>query len=153
MRSESAWMSSAEEVRYRLRSPASASRNIHVVALDATSDALVMRLKARGWSGVTFFRASTLPDRSQQSATLDEVAAADLVVMVAATGGGDTRDVSALGRICSDSRVMTTAIVIHPAAAMDVALSRILAQLRPWSLMVVVASDEGYVEDVLRSFR
>lgn len=153
MRSESTRMSSAEEARYRLRSPAAVSRAIHVVALDVASDAIVMRLDARGWSGVTFFPASTLSARSQPSARLDEVAAADLVIMVAAAGDGDKQDVSALGRICSERRVMTTTIVIHGAPAMDVALSRILAQLRPWSLMVVVASDESYVEDVLRSFR
>ena len=33
------------------------------------------------------------------------------------------------------------------------ALSKTLAQVRPWSLMVVVASDEAYVDDILTSFR
>jgi len=32
-------------------------------------------------------------------------------------------------------------------------LSSTLAQVRPWSLMVVIANDHNYVEDLLRSFR
>ena len=32
-------------------------------------------------------------------------------------------------------------------------LARTLAQVRPWSLMVVVTSDATYAEDLLRSFR
>jgi hypothetical protein len=43
--------------------------------------------------------------------------------------------------------------VVRPSSTTDEALSRTLLQVRPWSLMVVVASDEEYVEDVLRSFR
>jgi hypothetical protein len=49
--------------------------------------------------------------------------------------------------------VTTTTLVVHAAAATDEALSKTLAQVRPWSLMVVVVSDESYVEDILRSFR
>ena len=48
---------------------------------------------------------------------------------------------------------MTTALVVRAASASDDALSKTLAQVRPWSLMVVVASDEAYVEEILRSFR
>jgi hypothetical protein len=48
---------------------------------------------------------------------------------------------------------MTTTLVIHAASATDEALSKTLAQVRPWSLMVVIASDEAYVEEILRSFR
>jgi hypothetical protein len=35
----------------------------------------------------------------------------------------------------------------------DAALSRTLGQVRPWSLMVVIANEDDYVEDILRSFR
>ena len=47
----------------------------------------------------------------------------------------------------------TTTLVVHAAPATDEALSKTLAQVRPWSLMVVVVSDESYVESILRSFR
>jgi hypothetical protein len=32
-------------------------------------------------------------------------------------------------------------------------LSRTLAHVRPWSLMVVVVNDDDYVDDILKSFR
>ena len=47
----------------------------------------------------------------------------------------------------------TDMLVVHAASATDEALSKTLAQVRPWSLMVVIASDEAYVEEILRSFR
>ena len=50
-------------------------------------------------------------------------------------------------------RTHTATFVVRPPPATDEGLSRTLAQVRPWSLMVVVATDEAYVEDVLRSFR
>jgi hypothetical protein len=49
--------------------------------------------------------------------------------------------------------VHTAAFVLRDGSTADEALSRTLAQVRPWSLMVVIAGDEGYVEDILRSFR
>jgi hypothetical protein len=35
----------------------------------------------------------------------------------------------------------------------DEALSRTLSQLRPWALMLVVASGEEYIEDMLTALR
>jgi hypothetical protein len=163
--SESARMSSATEARFRVPSPATAGRAVNVVALDPASDAVVARLAGRTWNGVRFFPASALPPHPDDPAAasagitdaaeirLNDLVTADLVIMLAASGGGDAQDASALGRICNLRRVMTTAIVVHSAPAMDEALSKTLAQVRPWSSMVVVASDDSYVEDVLRSFR
>ncbi len=86
------------------------------------------------------------------AAFIDNIPSADLVVMVV-SGGADARAAAAIGRACSDRRIMTTAIVIRAASTTDEALSKTLAQVRPWSLMVVVASDEAYVDDILTSFR
>jgi hypothetical protein len=82
----------------------------------------------------------------------ETIRSADLVVMVV-VAGGDARAAAAIGRICSDNRIMTTSIVIRGKAASEQVLSETLAQVRPWSLMVVVVSDESYVDDILRSFR
>src|SRR6266850_3599295 len=127
MLSESARMSSAAEARFRLRTPASVARVVKVISLDSASDREI----------------STL---------VEEVPAADLVVMVA-SAGADANAAAIIGEACSRNRVMTTALVIRAASATDEALSRTLAQVRPWSLMVVIPSDEAYVEDILRSFR
>jgi len=74
------------------------------------------------------------------------------VVMVV-SAGAEPRAAAIIGEACSRSRVMTTAIVVRADSVTDEALSKTLARVRPWSLMVVVASDEAYVEDILRSFR
>ena len=127
MVSESARATSASEARFRIQTPNPTSRAVKVIALDGASDREI----------ATFI--SGLPS-------------ADLVVMVV-SAGGDARAAASIGRACSDRRIMTTTIVIRAASTTDEALSRTLAQVRPWSLMVVVASDEAYVDDILTSFR
>lgn len=89
----------------------------------------------------------------REIATLvDTVAAADLVVMIA-PAGADAHAAAIIGDACSRARVMTTTLVVRGAAASDEELSSTLAEVRPWSMMVVVASEEDYLEDILRSFR
>ena len=80
------------------------------------------------------------------------VSDADLVVMTVAAGN-DAHAAAIIGEACSARRVMTHTIIVRAAAATDAALSNTLAQVRPWSLMVVVANDDDYVEDILKSFR
>jgi hypothetical protein len=146
MLSESARMSSAAEARFRLQSQPATGRVIAVASLDPASDPLVARLAATAWQGVTFFHASgALRD-------VHAVASADLVVMLTATGT-DAHAAALIGQACSDRRVPTATFVLRTPEATEAAVSRTLGQIRPWSLMVLVASDEAFVEDVLRSFR
>ncbi|MBM3817582.1 MAG: hypothetical protein FJW14_01000 [Acidimicrobiia bacterium] len=77
---------------------------------------------------------------------------ADLVVMIVAAGS-DAHAAAIIGEACSARRVMTHTIIVRASAVSDAALSRTLAQVRPWSLMVVVTNDDDYVDDILRSFR
>ena len=127
MLSESARMSTAAEARFRIQTPNPTGRAVKVIALDSAGEREIAKLAG-------------------------EVAAADLVVMVV-PAGADARAAATIGKACSDRRVMTTTIVVRAGAATDEALSATLAQVRPWSLMVVVVNDEDYVEDILRSFR
>ncbi len=46
MQSESARMSTAAEARFRVRTPATSRRVVHVVALEPTLDAIVARLSS-----------------------------------------------------------------------------------------------------------
>jgi hypothetical protein len=48
---------------------------------------------------------------------------------------------------------MTTACVVGGGAAPESDLSRTLAQLRPWSLMVVMAKDDEYIHDMMTALR
>jgi hypothetical protein len=139
-------MSSATEARFRLQAQPPTARTITVASLDAVSDPLVDRLSARGWQGVTFLRAAEV------LGDVEAVAKADIAVMVAATGA-DAHAAALVGQACSDRRVPTATFVLRTAEHTEEALSRTLGQVRPWSLMVVVAGDEDYVEDILRSFR
>ena len=82
----------------------------------------------------------------------DEVNAADLVVMVA-TAGGDAQAAAMIGRACSLNRVTTTALIVGIKSASGEALSRTLAQVRPWSLMVVIGDDDDYIQEMMTALR
>ena len=166
MLSESARMSSAAEARFRIQAPNSMPRAIKVIAMDASSDDVVKGLAARPWRHATFFTASPMtagPSGDARSAWLtdlegrtadliDEVGRADLVVMVASPGGRAER-AAVIGKACSHRRVMTTALVVSAGSASDEELAKTLAQLRPWSLMVVIADANDYIEDMLTALR
>jgi hypothetical protein len=169
MLSESERMSSASEARFRLQSPNSKPREIKVFALDAPSDALVRRLAERSWNHATFLTASSFPAAHQDNRRgamdgwltdlggrrrnlMDEVVAADLVVMVAMPDG-NAQAAAVIGAVCSDMRVNTAAFISASTSSSEEAVSKTLAQLRPWSLMVVIAKSEDYIEDMLVALR
>jgi hypothetical protein len=127
MQSESARMSSAAEARFRIQSPPPTNRAVKVIDLDSATGGDVDRLIA-------------------------DVEDADLVLMLV-SAGGDAQAAASIGRACSAKRVMTHTVIVRASAATDAALSKTLAQVRPWSLMVVVVNDDDYVDDILRSFR
>lgn len=162
-------MSSAEEARFRLQVPNSKPRAIKVVALDPGSEALVERLSKGAWQHASFFRAtadtsidaitsqaavtSWLRDFSGQTHDgREEVKGADLVVMVA-TPGGNAHLTSLVGEACSDFRINTTGMIVGAAGASDGEVSKTLAQLRPWSLMVVISNVDDYIADMLTALR
>jgi len=140
-------MSSAAEAAFRVQAPNSRPRTIKVVALDPQGEAVVRRLAAGSWAQATFYSAETFTRNLS-----DEVATADLVVMVAGPGG-HADAAPAIGRACSDRRIMTTALIVDARTASDQALSKTLTQLRPWSLMVVIADADTYIEDMLAALR
>jgi len=126
-RSESARMNTAAEARFRIQSPPDTHRAVKVIDLDTASASEITRL-------------------------LGEVDEADLVLMLV-SAGADAEAAARIGEACSARRVMTHTVIVRASAVSDEALSRTLAQVRPWSLMVVVVNDEDYVDDILRSFR
>jgi hypothetical protein len=70
-----------------------------------------------------------------------------------ATPGGNAEAASAIGQACSRKRVNTTALIAGATSASDEALSKTLKQVRPWSLMVVIAEADDYIDDMLRALR
>jgi hypothetical protein len=150
MISESARMSSAAEARFRIDTPNSRGRAVKVIALDRGAEAVVDSLAQGNWNGATFFRAGELTERPVKLA--EEIDVADLVVMIA-TAGENLPDVAAIGNACSARRVTTTGLVLGAVDTPDAALSRTLAQLRPWTLMLVIANTTDYIGDMLRALR
>jgi hypothetical protein len=167
MQSESARMTTAQEARFRIDAPNSKPRVVKIIALDQPSEHVVKRLAERRWNGATFFTASAFASdpRASQSFSgwlsdlagrtknlIDEVDTADLVVMIA-TAGESAQAASIIGEACSARRVMTTALIVGTAAQSDEAISKTLAHLRPWALMLVIATAEDYIEDMLTALR
>jgi len=127
MESESARMSTAAEARFRIQTPPDTNRAVKVIDLDSATDRDIKRLIA-------------------------EIDGADLVLMLV-SAGGNAEAAATIGEACSARRVMTHTVIVRAASATDEALSKTLAQVRPWSLMVVVVNDDDYVDDILSSFR
>jgi hypothetical protein len=169
MQSESARMTTAAEARFRIDYPNSRPRVVKVIALDGPSERVVKRLAQREWQRATFFTSlkfdgappggegwsmqawlSDLAGRTK--ALLEEVAAADLVVMVA--GAGTSAQAAAvIGEACAAHKVMTTALIVDGGQSSDDELSKTLASLRPHASMLVIAGGEDYVEEMLVALR
>ena len=163
MLSESARMRSAAEARFRVQAPNSTARATKVIALDAASDIVVRRLAAVGWEHAEFFTAAPRHEPGDSGGALrnlagddrsvtDEVDTADLVVLVAGPGGR-AHAASLIGQACSRRRVMTTGFIVGATSASDRELSETLSQVRPWSLMVVIANSDEYIDDMLTALR
>jgi hypothetical protein len=168
--SESARMSSAAEARFRINAPNSKPRRVKVIALDRPSEAVVKRLSTLAWNDAVFLTASAFTGESPQRGSsfsmqgwlsdlagraknlIDEVADADLVVMVA-TAGENAHAATLVGEACSAKRVNTTGLILGAPSVTDAMLSKTLSRLRPWSLMLVIASAEDYIADMLIALR
>jgi hypothetical protein len=167
MQSESARMSSAAEAKFRIDRPNSRPRAVKVIALDAASERVVKDLAGGPWQNATFLTASAFsgaPRRGEPFSSwlndlagrtkdlVDEVNSADLVVMVA-TAGESAAAAALIGEACSVKHVMTTALILGGATSSDDTLSKMLAQLRPHAMMLVISSADEYIADMLTALR
>jgi hypothetical protein len=163
--SESARMTSTAELRFRVQAPNSLPRATAIVSLDSVAGAFVRELAKRTWNQARFLKAAPVSDaamdcddgwlwtlQGERTSIADEVTRADQVIMVAGPGG-QASAVTAVGRECSRQRVTTTGLIVGAADASDRDVSRTLAQLRPWSLMVVMANTDEYIGDMMVALR
>ena len=169
MSSESARMTTAEEARFRIDYPNSKPRAVKVIALDLPSERVVKRLAERTWHRAAFFTAprfdgaprggagwsmqawlSDLAGRTKD--LIDEVASADLVVMVS-SAGTNAEAAAVIAEACSVRKVMTTALIIGSESKSDEELSKTLASLRPHASMLVIANNDDYIEEMLAALR
>jgi hypothetical protein len=169
MSSESARMTTTEEARFRIDYPNSKPRAVKVIALDPPSERVVKRLAERTWQRAAFFTAprfagaprggagwsmqtwlSDLAGRTKD--LIDEVASADLVVMVS-SAGTNAEAAAVIADACSVRKVMTTALIIGSESKSDEELSKTLASLRPHASMLVIANNDDYIEEMLAALR
>jgi hypothetical protein len=169
METESARMSSAAEARFRVDYPNSKPRLVKVVALDTASERVVKRAAERPWQGASFFTSLTfdgtprggegwsitawLSDLAGRTkALVEEVQSADLVVMVS-SAGTSAQAAAVIGEACAVRKIMTMALIIGSEQRSDEELSKTLANLRPHASMIVVASGDEYIEEMLAALR
>jgi hypothetical protein len=169
METESARMSSAAEAKFRIDRPNSQPRAVKVIALDRRSEGIIKDLAQSQWQRATFLTASAfsgaphpggrfsmggwLNDLAGRTKDLvDEVNTADLVVMVA-TPGENVSAAAIIGEACNVKHVMTTALILGGASSSDDMLSKMLAQLRPHVMMLVISSADEYIHDMLTALR
>jgi hypothetical protein len=164
--SESARVTTAAELRFRVQAPNSRPRATTIIALDEPSEAVVRRLAEDPWNHATFLKAPVddLPDDAEPSdgwvtdlagrrrRLRDEINVSDQVIMMAAAGW-PADGAATIGRACSARRVTTTALIVGAEESSDGDLSATLKRLRPWSLMVVIAGSDDYVTDMMTALR
>lgn len=156
----------AEEARYRLVYPR-ATQASRVIALDESAAPVVCGLAQNGWSddarflvyetlvGVADANGDGPPADArlrscdgQASLLTEELADAELVVMVAATDEG-AEAASLIGDVCAQRRIMTTGLVL---AEWD-ALPATLSSLRPNSMVMLVSPDADDLVGILTALR
>ena len=162
-------MSSAAETRFRVDYPNSNPRVVKVVALDTPSERVVKRVAQQAWQRATFFTSikfegaprggeswsmqAWLGDLAGRTkALVEEVAGADLVVMVS-TAGSSAQAAAVIGEACAARKVMTMALIIGSEQQSDDTLSKTLATLRPYASMIVIANGDEYIEEMLSALR
>jgi hypothetical protein len=169
METESARMASAAQAKFRIDQPNSKGRAVKVIALDAPSERVVKDLAQAQWHGATFLTATAFSGAPRQGERfsmngwlndlagrtknlVDEVNSADLVVMVA-TAGESAAAAAIISEACSVKHVMTTALILGSATSSDDTMSKMLGQLRPHAMMLVIASADEYIKDMLTALR
>jgi hypothetical protein len=167
-RSESAIMTSAEQTRFRVDYPNSRPRVSRIIALDDRSLSALMALKDRPWNGARFLRYLRAEAVSKHLPTLavdalledaegrrtslrEEVAEADVIVMVATAGGAAQEAAEIIGNTCSVLGKLATGLVLKIAEDEDLAVT--LRAMRPYAAMLVVSNAEDYIGDMLMALR
>ena len=172
MSSESARANATAEARFRIDDPNWRQRVVKVMALDQRSEPVVRRLAQGQWGGATFFTASAFAPAAPANADgqfsmaswlsdlagrtkdlLDELHTADLVAMVAMAGENVQQVAAVIGEACKATHVTTIGFVLGSAAASPEALSTTLGQLRPWTLMLLIAASEEAIAETLAALR
>jgi hypothetical protein len=152
----------AAEARFRVDYPNSTTRASRIIALDNEAASVIGRVSEGPWQGahfLTYQKASFGRDPLDPDALLrspdgtetllsDELEGADVAVMIAAADR-DAEGASIIGRACALRGIMTAGLVVGLGGGSDGPISA----LRPYASMLVVATAEDYVPEMLTALR
>lgn len=149
---------SAAALRHRVDRPIAPARAPRVIALDPGAAEVVRRTSEREWANARFsvcaamdggVPGSLLRGTDGGTATLaDELASADVVVMVATSDSG-AGGAHTIGEACWERSIMTAGLVLDLGGPVDAAV----AALRPHARVLLPTADESDVVELLTALR
>lgn len=158
----------AGEARYRVDYPNSRRRSTRIIALDKDAAAAMRAIAAGPWNDARFLALvgrtksahglDTVPmdlDLCESGGDVvrlsDEINGADQLVMLA-TAGAAGEEAGTIGKACRARGIMTSGIIIEGDGT-GVAVEQTLKSMRPFTAMLVVASEMDYVSELLVALR
>lgn len=145
----------AAEARYRIQRPVAPARAPRIIALDGGAVEIVRRAAALQWANARFYACESIDGTvilrgiEGRPATLaDELASADVVVMIATDDGG-AGCAYTIGKACWQRSIMTAGLVVSD----DDAADRAVAALRPHARVLLPGADEGDVVELFTALR
>lgn len=149
---------SAAALRHRIDRPIAPARAPRVIALDPGAADVVRRTAEGEWANARFSVCAAMAGGAPgtllrgvdgSTATLaDELASADVVVMVA-TGDSGAGCAHTIGKACWERSIMTAGVVLGD----DGPAGAAVAALRPHARVLLPTADEGDVVDLLTALR
>jgi hypothetical protein len=148
------------EARYRISAPGYAPRESRIIGLDEQSARLVRDMAGKLWDGGHFLVFETaLPDdallrhASGRTALLsEELAAADAVVMVAATAES-AEAASVIGDAAAARGIMSAGLVLPGNGPGEARSDAVVSALRPNAMVLVVLREADDLAEVLSALR
>lgn len=162
-----AMAATAAEARFRIDAPIRGRQGARVIALDEAANTLVRRVARLDWNAARFFmvesRVPPVDGNGSAAVSLsgldgvaaglaDELAQADVVVMIATADGFEHARwaaAQAIGNACAARGIMTAGLILGGRTASGPALSA----LRPYVRVLMVTADEDDVSEVLTALR
>jgi hypothetical protein len=154
----------APEARHRIQRPVAPARAPRIIALDDGAVEIVRRTAELQWANARFYacepaggavtrgitaRGITARGIEGRPATLaDELASADVVVMIATNDHGADRAYT-IGKACWQRSVMTAGLVVSDEPGSE----RAVAALRPHARVLLPSADESDVVELLTALR
>ncbi|WP_281689647.1 hypothetical protein [Pseudonocardia thermophila] len=154
----------AAEARYRIQRPIAPARAPRIIALDDGAGEVVRGVAELEWATARFYTwraAGALHGVSGGTATLDdELASADVVVMVATDDAGADA-ARTIGEACFLRGIMTAGLVIGTGINTGIATrggagetaGRAVAALRPYARVLLPGADVDDLVELLRALR